>query len=96
MKFDCLNLFQLFLSHFASIDDVLADSDSDLENDIMLDNDGKGEQRKRKTGDKDQKYIHEDPESIVDLMDINAMSKISCTCHFHGKFEEKVAKFTFF
>lgn len=72
-------LFSIFFSiYLNSIDDVLADSDSDLENDIMLDAEEKGEQRTRKTGAKDQKYIHEDAESIVDLMDINAMSKISC------------------
>lgn len=34
--------------------------------------------RKRSKGKEEQKYIHEDPEQIVDLADINALSKITC------------------
>lgn len=45
----------------------------------MLDNEEKpAEQRKRKMGVQESRYIHEDADSIVDLMDINAISKISC------------------
>lgn len=63
----------------ATIDDILADSDSDLENDIMMDADEQIEKRpKKKARSRDQKFIHEDADEIVDLADVNAMSRITC------------------
>lgn len=64
------------------IDDILADSDSELENDLTMDTDeaasGKKHSKKR---NEEQKYIHEDADEIVDLADINALSKITCKYH---------------
>lgn len=68
----------LFLFLFR-IDDILGDSDSELENDIMMDTEDKTEPKKRnKKNREDQKYIQEDADSIFDLADINAFSKITC------------------
>lgn len=62
------------------IDDILADSDSELENDIMMDAEEQPEARGRKNKNKkeERKYIQEDADDIVDLADINAFSKITC------------------
>lgn len=57
----------------------MADSDSELENDIMMDDDG--EKRPKVVKAKrlmERKYIHENADTIVDLADISAMSKITC------------------
>lgn len=67
----------------------MADSDSDgddnddddgLQEDILMDKSGQpaAERPKKKAHRKDEKYIHEDADTIVDLADIKAMSKISC------------------
>lgn len=73
-------IFSRFLfSYFDRIDDILADSDSELENDIIMDDEQKPDQRpKKKARSKDERYIHEDIDDIVDLADVNAMSKITC------------------
>lgn len=65
------------------IDDILADSDSELENDILMDDETKPEQKtKKKNRARDDRYIREDVDHIVDLADINAMSKITCAWLF--------------
>lgn len=68
----------------------MADSDSDgedanedddgLQEDILMDTSAQSasERPKKKAHRKDEKYIHEDADTIVDLADIKAMSKISC------------------
>lgn len=73
-----------------SDEDILADSDSDedanenddddgLQEDILMDSsDRPAERPKKKARRKDEKYIHEDADTIVDLADIKAMGKISC------------------
>lgn len=72
-----------------SDEDILADSDSDgeeadedddgLQEDILMDTSTQSAERpKKKVHRKDEKYIHEDADTIVDLADIKAMSKISC------------------
>lgn len=73
----------------SSDEDILADSDSDdddmeqeddgLQEDILMDASASSAVRpKKKARRKDEKYIHEDADTIVDLADIKAMSKISC------------------
>lgn len=69
-------IFFIFFIH--RIDDILADSDSELENDIMMDDDAEQRPKVKVKRSKEQKYIHEDADTIVDLADINAMSNISC------------------
>lgn len=80
-----LTLFTLI----SSDEDILADSDSDdggeddggLQEDILMDTNGQtaaAERPKKKARRKDEKFIHEDADTIVDLADIKAMSKISC------------------
>lgn len=72
---DCYS-FILFTNR---IDDILADSDSELEDDITMDADERsGDGKRNKKRKDDQKYIQEDADEIVDLADINAMSKITC------------------
>lgn len=67
----------------------MADSDSDgddndddggLQEDILMDKSGQpaAERPKKKAHRKDEKYIHEDADTIVDLADIKAMSSIGC------------------
>lgn len=69
------------------IDDILADSDSELENDIMMDGEADQRPKVKAKRSKEQRYIREDAETIVDLADINAMSKISCESTMHiGQF----------
>lgn len=60
------------------IDDILADSDSELENDIMMDDEAEQRPKVKAKRPKEQRYIREDADTIVDLADINAMSKITC------------------
>lgn len=61
----------------------MADSDSELENDILMGDEDKPEQRsKKKTRSRGERYIHENVDDIVDLADINAMSKITCKHNF--------------
>ncbi|XP_031623691.1 RRP12-like protein [Contarinia nasturtii] len=64
-------------------DDILADSDSDeeLQEDILMDTDGdqQSERPKKKMHKKEEKYIFENSETIVDLADIKAMSSIAST-----------------
>lgn len=56
-----------------------SDSDGDLQEDILMDTSGQpAELPKKKAHRKDEKYIHEDADTIVDLADIKAMGKISC------------------
>lgn len=75
-----------------SDEDILADSDSDdsdddkLQEDILMDSSGQpsAERSKKKAHRKDEKYIHEDADTIIDLADIKAMSKISCKLTLSG------------
>lgn len=79
---------EFILVSIFSDDDILADSDSEdggdddddgLQEDILMDTSGPSTDRpKKKAHRKDEKYIHEDADTIVDLADIKAMSKISC------------------
>lgn len=74
-----LNYKSIIPEFSSSIDDILADSDSELENDIMMDDESKPEQRpKKKARSRDERYIHEDLDDIVDLADVNAIGKITC------------------
>ncbi len=52
--------------------DILADSDSDLDDDMEDDKPPAKKSKQQET------YIQEDPESIVDLADINSIGKITC------------------
>lgn len=62
-----------------SDDDVDQEDDDELQEDILMDSSGKAAERpKKKAHRKDEKYIHEDADTIVDLADIKAMGKISC------------------
>lgn len=55
------------------------DSDDDLQEDILMDNDGEDKRPKKKASrSADEKYIYEDADTIVDLADIKAMSNIAC------------------
>jgi hypothetical protein len=63
-----LNFNQFSLFSFNSIDDILADSDSDMSDD------GKENPKKAKNP---QTYIRETEDSIVDLADSNAFSRIT-------------------
>lgn len=56
------------------------DDDTELQEDILMDTGGQptAERPKKKARRKDEKFIHEDADTIVDLADIKAMSKISC------------------
>lgn len=57
----------------------MRDSDSELEEDILMDSgDQKDARTKKKTHLKEDKYIHENADSIVDLADIKAISSITC------------------
>lgn len=61
-------------------EDILADSDSDedLQEDILMDSHGDtANHPKKKNKHKEEKYIHEDADTIVDLADIKAMSSIA-------------------
>lgn len=73
----------IYLLSFRRIDDILADSDSELENDIMMDDETEQRPKVKAKRSKEQKYIREDADTIVDLADINAMSKISCKSAKH-------------
>lgn len=57
-----------------SLQDILADSDSDFDDDMEVD-----KQPTKKTK-QSETYIQEDPDSIVDLADINSIGKITCKC----------------
>lgn len=64
-----------------SIDDILADSDSDLDDDMDVD-DGKlsrdaATTHKRLGKKQHETFIQEDPDSIVDLTDLNAIGQIT-------------------
>lgn len=57
----------------------MADSDSDadeLQENILMDSIGQAKPNKKKTNHKEEKYIYEGEDSIVDLADIKAMSSI--------------------
>lgn len=73
----------IHLAFFHRIDDILADSDSELENDILMDDEADQRPKVKAKRAKEQKYIREDADTIVDLADINAMSKISCKSATH-------------
>lgn len=54
--------------------DILADSDSDdFDDDMEV-----GDKQPIKKSKRRETYIQEDPDSIVDLADINSIGKISC------------------
>lgn len=57
---------------FFSIDDILADSDSDLPDDM----DDDDEEDKTKTKKQRNTFIREDPEDIVDLADIKSIGNV--------------------
>lgn len=62
-------------------DDILADSDSDneLQEDILMGTEDQPTERsKNKSYGKQEKYIYENSENIVDLADIKAMNSIGC------------------
>lgn len=68
-----------FLSN-NSDEDILADSDSDneLQEDILMNrDDAPAERPKKKARGKQEKYIYENSDTIVDLADIKAMSSIA-------------------
>lgn len=54
-----------------------SDSDDELQNDILMGSDGQQAEHPRKKGTKEEKYIFENSENIVDLADIKAMSSIA-------------------
>lgn len=61
-------------------EDILADSDSDdeLQEDILMGADDQPSERpKKKARSKEEKYIYENADTIVDLADIKAMSNIA-------------------
>lgn len=58
-----------------SIEDILADSDSDY--DEMDDGTGKSSKPTKKTKNQ-ASFIQEDPDNIVDLADVNAIGRITC------------------
>lgn len=71
---------QIFIC-LCSDEDILADSDSDdeLQEDILMDTEDKPQQRViKKARSREQKFIHEDANTIVDLADTKAMSSIAC------------------
>lgn len=74
--------------HFLTMNsdqDILADSDSDneLQEDILMDrDDAQTERPKKKARRKQEKYIYEDADTIVDLADIKAMSSIASKKNF--------------
>ena len=57
-----------------SIDDILADSDSDLPDDMDEDMDDSSD--KTKTKKQRNTFIREDPEDIVDLADIKSIGNV--------------------
>lgn len=60
-----------------------SDSDNELQEDILMDrDDAKAERPKKKARSKQEKYIYEDADTIVDLADIKAMSSIASKKHF--------------
>ncbi|KAH8271127.1 hypothetical protein KR018_000867 [Drosophila ironensis] len=62
-----------------TIDDILADSDSDLPEDMDADDeDGAGAGKKQRNKAKQQKstYIREDPDEIVDLADLKSIGNV--------------------
>lgn len=79
-----MNQFAKCTKHFVcgfSDEDILADSsdEDDLQEDILMDtSDQPNERPKKKARRKEEKYIHEDADNIVDLADIKAMSSIAC------------------
>ena len=68
-NFNCLQFFTFSFVFFHSIDDILADSDSDLS--------GEDEKENTKKSKNPQTYIRETEDSIVDLADSNAFSRIT-------------------
>ncbi|XP_017466364.1 PREDICTED: RRP12-like protein [Rhagoletis zephyria] len=58
-----------------TIDDILADSDSDLPEDMDADNGDHNKAEKRKPK-RNSTYIREDPEDIVDLADIKSIGNV--------------------
>lgn len=55
----------------------MADSESELANDIMMGDETEQRPKVKAKRSKKQIYIHEDADTIVDLADVNTMSKIS-------------------
>lgn len=54
-----------------------SDSDGELQEDILMGSDDQRIKRSEKNGKKEEKYIYENSENIVDLADIKAMSSIA-------------------
>lgn len=66
-----------------SDEDILADSDDDDDDDdeiqdILMDSNAQTERSKKKAHKKDEKYIYENADTIVDLADVKAISSIAC------------------
>ncbi|XP_013109377.2 RRP12-like protein [Stomoxys calcitrans] len=59
-----------------TIDDILADSDSDLPEDMEDDEQSAGQDNKSKTKKQRNTFIREDPEDIVDLADIKSIANV--------------------
>lgn len=68
-----------FISVFNySIDDILADSDSDLPED--MDEDDNRQDNGNKSKKQRNTFIREDPEDIVDLADIKSIGNVLSKC----------------
>jgi len=69
---------QLLFSH--SIDDILADSDSDLPEDMDAEEEGgattSASKRSKKSKQQKSTYIREDPDEIVDLADLKSIGNV--------------------
>lgn len=62
-----------------------SDSDEELQEDILMGSDDQRTERSKNKGKKEEKYIYENSENIVDLADIRAMRSIAskyCIAHF--------------
>lgn len=58
-----------------------SDTDEELQEDILINSSEQQAQRpKKKAHSKEEKYIHEDADNIVDLADIKAMRSIGSKC----------------
>lgn len=71
----------------------MADSDSDFDD---MDEDDKPKQITTKKGKKRDTYIKEDPESIVDLADVNAIGRITSKYFCHILLCSSISTFFFF
>lgn len=61
---------------YFSIDDILADSDSDLPEEMDEDDNEDNQKGKGKAKKQQNTFIREDPEDIVDLADIKSIGNV--------------------